>query len=248
MKRTLWAIALFCTSACVDTAQDQVVVPLSVAGTDSSGLVAAGNIPVTLDRADLAFGPLYLCSGPTAGDLCDVARLEWLDSVVVDATDPAPTQAGELEGLSGVVLSWMYDLGISSQLTRTEPFVLEAAETLGGVSLVISGQAEVDGTPVGFSASVAAQQTNDTEIGVPIVRRSLSEVFNRDVTPDEPGLLIRFDPQPWLAGVDFRALRDTSCGMGPCEVTIEDETEAFRSIRNALVSGTRPTFEWGVAP
>ena len=82
-----------------------------------------GDVSVTIDRADLAFGPLYLCAGATAGDLCDTARFEWLDSAVVDTTLSDPVKVGELSGVTGTVRSWMYDLGLSSQLTREAPFI-----------------------------------------------------------------------------------------------------------------------------
>lgn len=282
------AALLAMAAGCADTGQREARVPLFVAGSDvSEPIVAASDVPVRIDRADLAFGPLYLCAGANAGDLCDTARLEWLDTVVVDATDPEPAPAGELTGVTGTVRSWMYDLGISSQLTRNEPFVLDAAQTLGGASLVIEGRAVVDDMEVAFTGSVPIQQTDDTELGVPVLRRSTSDPFFRDVGDDEVGLLVRFDPATWIRRINFRAyVGDQACTQdGPgtvcdgtversCDgleelasrdcsefgqicvpdegcadrVTIQRETEAFRGLRNALVSGVRPSFEWDYAP
>ncbi|MGB1698880.1 MAG: hypothetical protein ACPHRO_02925, partial [Nannocystaceae bacterium] len=87
--RLRWALALALFSAgCLDTGQQRAEVPLSVAGTAGAGTVLTeGGVSLSVDRADLAFGPLYLCPGNTAGDLCDVARMEWLDATVVDTLD-----------------------------------------------------------------------------------------------------------------------------------------------------------------
>ncbi len=273
---------------CAETGQDRATVPLLVAGTEISGPIEALlEVPVTIERADLAFGPLYLCAGANAGDLCDTARFEWLDSVVVDTTEPEPVLIGQLTGVTGTVRSWMYDLGISSQLTRLEPFVLDAASELGGTSFVLEGVADVDGIEIPFVASVPVQQTDDTELGVPVVRKSTSEVFQRDVSDEESGLLVRFDPTTWVQGIDFRSyitnevcaedspvtvcdgliersceagsevssrdcgelgqvcLRDQGCAQ---QLIIESDSQAHRSLRNALLSGVRPSFSWDKIP
>jgi hypothetical protein len=198
-----------------------------------------------------------------------------------------PTTAGELVGITGPVQSWMYDLGISSQLTRSTPFILAAASELGGASFVLEGRAAVGGLELPFSASVPLQQTDDTELGVPVVRKSTSDSFFRDVGDDESGLVVRFDPGAWVRRIDLRpyVTADACVPAGPaiaCDeavertcadgaelsrrdcselgqvcvpsqgcrerLTIEGDTEAFRSLRNELVSGARPTFEWDYVP
>ena len=236
------ALALFAAlvSGCGDSGQERVTIPLYVAGRDlSEPFAAAGDATVILERAALAFGPLYLCAGATAGDLCDTARVEWLGTVVADTIDPNVQFAGELTGVSGAVRSWMYDLGISSQLTRGEPFVLDAARELGDASLVLAGRAMVSGAEIPFSASIRVEQSDETELGVPIVRKSTSDTFGRELTPQETGLTVRFDPSVWLRRVDFRAY------AGEEHATIEPGTEAFRAVHNALVSAEPPSFEWG---
>jgi hypothetical protein len=285
MKTALLVLAI---SGCAETGQDRIHVALFVAGTDvSEPTVAVGDVLVTIDRAELAFGPLYLCAGTTAGDLCDTARLEWLETVVVNTMAPEPAAAGELVGITGPVQSWMYDLGISSQLTRSTPFILPAAGELGGASFVLEGRAAVAGIELPFSAAVPIQQTDDTELGVPVVRKSSSDSFFRDVRDGELGLVVRFDPGAWVRRVDFRpyaaaetcvpvgaavacdgtverscegetelSRRDCSelgqvClpGLGCAdELSIESDSEAFRSLRNELVSGGRPSFEWDYLP
>ncbi|MEE2644116.1 MAG: hypothetical protein VYD19_04230 [Myxococcota bacterium] len=270
--------------SCAETSQKRVTVPLFVAGADvSEGILSDFDVPIFIDRADLAFGPLYLCAGVNAGELCETARLEWLDSVVVDLTSTEAARAGELVGVTGTVQSWMYDLGISSQLTQEDPFILDAAGQLDGSSLLLEGRATVDGIEIPFTASVPIQQTGDTEQGVPVIRKSLSDDFSRDVRADESGLTVRFDPSSWVSGIDFRSYvsYETCSEGGPdlvcdgqversCEdgteqssrdcasqgeiclpksgcqalLRIQPETQAYRSLRNSLMSGVRPSFNW----
>ncbi len=208
-------------AGCLDTGQARVEVPLSVAGTALVGdVVTKGDVPLTVERADLAFGPLVLCPGNTAGELCETARLEWLDAVVVDTLDSTPRQVGLLEGVTGQVRSWMYDLGISSQLTQESPVPLPAANDLGDASFVLEARTTVAGQEVPVRAVVVVQQTEDTELGVPVVRKSASEFFDRDVQEDEAGLWVTFDPSPWIARLDLRPLLDPgSCAPdGPAAV------------------------------
>jgi hypothetical protein len=284
--RMFWLLAL---SACVDTGQERVAVPLYLAGSDlDSPLSAAGGSELTLDSAELAFGPLYLCAGNTAGELCDTSRLEWLESRVIDLTRATPERAGELTGVSGTVRSFMYDLGISSQLTRDQPYTLAAARALDGASFRVSGSANITGVSIPFRAALAVQQTESTEPGVPVIRKSSSERFSHEVAPEESGLLIRFDAAGWLRAIDLRGyLEHSTCssdgpervcagqveqrcasdgsveGSQDCsalgqvclaargcasELSFEPDSEPYRALRNGLLAGARPTFEWGFVP
>lgn len=221
MTRRALMFGLLALGACVDTGQERVSVPLYLAGSDlSTPLPAAGESVLTLDSAELAFGPLYLCAGNTAGELCETARLEWLGSQVIDLASETPERAGELTGVSGTVRSFMYDLGISSQLTRDKPYTLEAARQLDGASFRISGSASIGAVNVPFRAELAIAQNEGTESGVPVIRKSSSESFSHDVGPDEPGLLIRFDARSWLSSIDLREyLEDSACSPdGPALV------------------------------
>lgn len=287
--RSTLLVAALLGAACADTGQGRAAIALFVAGTAASEpLVATGDVPVRIDRADLAFGPLYLCAGATAGDLCDTARLEWLDAVVVDTLNPVPAAAGELSGVTGTVRSWMYDLGISSQLTRSEPFVLGAAQQLGDASFVLEGRATVGAVELPFFAAVPIRQTDTTELGVPVVRKSTTDAFLHDVTGDEAALVVRFDPAAWVRSVDFRPyVADESCALAGATIacqgntestcdgagasvstrdcselgqvcspgqgcanalTLEPDGEAFRSLRNTLITAGRPLFEWEELP
>jgi hypothetical protein len=250
LPRSALALPFACALAgCGDVGQSKAEVPLYVSGSELAGPVAAlGDVMLTIDRAELAFGPLYLCAGAQAGELCDTARLEWLGSVRIDLTEPQPRRAGTLSGATGHVRSWMYDLGISSQLTQHDSFLLDAAQELGGASLVVEGRASQGSAEVPFVAKVVVQQGADVERGVPVVRKGTRDVFDHDVTGAEPGLWVRFDASTWLAKLDLRSeLADSACvAVGDCSEPLRLATDgvAYRGLHNAVVSGRRPTLSW----
>lgn len=240
------AVCLLCSVSCANTGRNEVTLPLFLAGTDvSTPLMSVGDIPVRITRADLAFGPLYLCAGNTAGDLCDTARLEWLDTAVVDTTSVTPREVGLLMGVSGPVRSWMSDLGISSQLTRPEPYVLEAAQQLDGSSFVLEGSADVNGVNITFSANVPIQQNDETELGVPVIRQSSEPNFH-ELTGRESGLTLHFDPSAWVSRIDFRPYAQGCTSTNGClePLILTPDSEAYRSLTIALMTTGRPHFEW----
>ncbi|MCB9755322.1 MAG: hypothetical protein H6713_35730 [Myxococcales bacterium] len=287
MRRALLGLALLLPAAAsCDTGQVTTAAPLRLAGVAVEGAVEGKDgALITLTAAELAFGPLYLCAGTQAGELCETARLEWLESAVVDALDPTPTEVGELVGVTGVVRSWMYDLGLSSQLTQQGPLVLDAAEALGGSSVRLTGQAELAGVTIPFLAAVPIQQEAETEQGVPVVRKSASEDFEHELREERRStLLVRFDPRPWVAEIDFADLlvEETCSEGGPAKVcagvlertcgpdgAVAEErdcaaegagcyrglgcaarvefapgSQGFKAVRDQVVSGPRPAFEW----
>jgi len=142
----------------------------------------------------------------------------------------------------------MFDYGITSLLTEKAPQVLPAARELGGVSLVLEGLAVISGTEVPFSARVIVQQSDSTERGVQVVRKSSSDVFSGDVTLDSEALEVQFDPSTWadaLRRVHFEEAV-VNCTIGTddsCpEVEFEPSSRAAEVIGQAMTSGTRPTF------
>ena len=272
-------------SACVDTGLKEISLSVSARGTRVSEPIEGQNgTRITLSRADLAFGPLYLCAGVNAGDLCDTARFEWLDSAVINLIDDQAMNLGLLQGSTGVVQSWMYDLGISSQLTQREAFVLKAARELNGHSLLIEGEAQINNDAViPFRAALKIEQSEDTERGIPVIRKSGSENFYREVKNDSSSLQITFDPQDWLKDLDLsvyvthdhcESISDSILCDGNLErhcneaeeiesrdcaelgqiclptlgcqeqLKIEEGSTAYRVLRNALLVGERPQFQW----
>lgn len=233
---------------CSSSAQDFVELPLVVRGTSSDEVASGDDVILSLTRADVAFGPLYVCAGAQAGDHCDTARLEWTESAVVDTLDEEPVEIGMLTGVTGEVRSWMFDYGITSLLTESAPQILPAAQELGDVSLVVEGVATIDGTEVPFAIDVVVQQTNETERGVPVIRKSTSDVFGGEVTEETTQLEVVFDPAKWLSALrraDFEAVAP-DCEFGvdvECEaVSFDASTRVGGIVSQAMTSGVRPTF------
>lgn len=240
MKR-LTLMAALLLMACGDTTQEQVAVPLSVQGqTPSATVRAQGDISVTLTEATLVVGPLYLCAAAQAGDLCEAARLEWIDAVAVNALAPGDVRAGTLVGADGVVRSWMLDLGRPAVLTQDTALHTEATRALGGASVRITGTAKVRGATMAFAASVEMAQPRGAVQTVPLLRRGLTAGFPHTVTADDPGVRITVDATGWLVGVDFTAFFDAAgcTENATCTTPIEfdDTTLAYRNIRTAVLT------------
>lgn len=208
--------ALVVLTACgPDAVQEPVSFPLWVAGSGSDRIETSAGVEVILDQADLAFGPLYLCAGSSAGRHCEMARVEWLETTIVDALERTARRAGRLTGVSGPVRSWMYDLGISSSLTTKDPVVRRAAERLGNNSVALRGRLITPRTDIAFTAQIPLEPTENSELGVPLVRKSSNERFEHEVTAEQHNLLVRFDASEWLRAIDFdRLLRPAACGFG----------------------------------
>ncbi|MFK7991959.1 MAG: hypothetical protein AB8I08_38435 [Sandaracinaceae bacterium] len=205
-------------SGCIDTLTESTSIELAVQGTRVDGAFEGRDgVPISLERAHIVFGPVYLCAGFTAGNLCDESLAEWRGAVVVDALSAEPTAVASMDALTGTARSYMYDFGIASRLTTPEmPLVTPAAESLGPASAVVSGRAEVEGQSIPFTVSVRVEQTGAVEQGVPVVRSGESDGIEQEILPDgQTRLRVRFDPRPWLATANFRALvEDAACEAG----------------------------------
>ena len=212
VRRTCLLAALVVLGGCIDTATEPISMPLSVSGTSvADDLPARGDVTVTLERADLVFGPLTFCAGFLAGDNCSTALVEWTDSVVVDTLDPTPVSVGELIGVSGTARSYMYDLGYVSLLVTTEPLELAAAAELDGSSLVLEGVAHIADDRIAWRYSTRFVQPADVERGAPIVRSRRDSGFERTLSDGDP-ITVRVDPSSWFASASFASLRqDEGC-------------------------------------
>lgn len=234
------ALASLLLAGCGEAPQSEHSLDLVARAVEPGVLILTDGTEITLTRAELAFGPLYLCPGPTAGQACAVARLEWLGSAVVDLRDGGEQPLGELTGVTGAVHSWMFDYGITSLLTEKAPFVSPAAEELGERSLVVEGTALVNGSAIAFSLAVRVAQGAEVEQGVQVVRSSASDGFDDEVTLDTEELRVEFDVGPWLlalSGSDF-------CPENTCEARVDlaVDTPAAERVAQAMVAGERPEF------
>lgn len=230
MKRIL-PLLVIVAPGCIADAQDLIELPLAVAGTPiDTPIVARGDVEITLTDARLAFGPLYLCAGTSAGELCETARVEWTESAVVDVLDPEAEDVGMLTGVSGDVRSFMYDLGFTSLLTEEDPLPLDAATALGNASVRLAGTATVGTVELPFEASIRIAQEEQTERGIPVIRSGAADRIDHVVGPADTGLRVTFDARSWLVDADFTTLlEDRECELdGPpvvCAGSIERQCD-----------------------
>jgi hypothetical protein len=247
MKQCAFVVSfVLAVASCADVGQDAASIPLRVGGSSvGSPISAASGWTIELTRADLAFGPLYLCAGYQAGSLCDTARAEWIETAVVNALDANAHDVGVLTGVTGNVRSWMYDLGITSLLTKQTPEPLAAADMLDGNSVRLEGVARKAPHAIPFLLAIPIQQDEATEIGASVVRKSGGDRFDHEITGDEAAFTVRFDPSSWMKDVDFEALvEDSTCAAGGpavvCANTIElqcSSAGAIDSQRDCAVEG-----------
>lgn len=240
------AVALIASLAgCVDTGNGPAEADLYVQGVSARTFAVRDGWEVDLEQAKLAFGPLTLCPGVSAGELCQTARAEWLDSAVVDALSSRATRAGEIIGSRGAVHSWMYDLGYVSLLSKAEPFETEAARELGERSVVVEGCAHKEQRQLCFEIGLAVMQSGETEQGVPLVRVSGEQRVVAEFG-DVSRLTLRFDPQRWLETIDFEQLAEDAGCTASCEdvIVVESNTQAARALRSALENTARPELDW----
>ncbi len=216
--RFLASLSLFCLSSALfsctsPTAQQPVQLQLQLAGQAPSSLSLADGTALDFSSAQLAFGPLTLCPGRQSGALCETARMEWLDSAVVDLLDPNPTSVGSIDGFTGTVRSYMYDLGYVSLLTTEQPLKLSAATQLDDTSLLARGEVSTEANqPIPFVISVVAKQSGEIDRGQPMVRSSTNADFEHEVTLQDESLTARFSLEELL--VDLEAsdfFQDASC-------------------------------------
>lgn len=230
-----YAVASFVLlAACGQTGQERVSFPVHGAGTGQASFDDEG-WSVTIEQADVAFGPVYFCATPFADlDVCPQAEAEWLGTATVDALDDDPQMLGEASAITATVRSAMFDYGRSWLLTATMPranegaprghsAVMVARATRGDVELEVRASIDVDPAQAGQSAVIGAAT------GI------------HDITGDE-ALTVRFDPAAWWRRVDFDRLAAEDDGDGVVELAPGDR--AYDALVIAMTAGTLPSFEW----
>ncbi|HEY0135105.1 MAG TPA: hypothetical protein VGB85_13545 [Nannocystis sp.] len=214
--------------ACGSTGAEPFRYPLVATGLAAEPF-AVGDWQVTLTRADVAVGPVYLCATAAASpELCAVAIGEFTEVAVVDALDPAAQPLGDIDARPGDVRSAMLDYGISWFTTATAPAPLSALDH----SARISGTATLDDISLEFDATIDV---------TPPMRGSPALVGLHAVTDapaEDSRLELRIDVRGWLADVDFDAL----AAIGPSHL-IKPGDDAHAAIAFAMTTQP-PVFRW----
>ena len=221
MRRVLPLFALLLAS-CIDTGVGLVERPLAVEVVSGTTFDGRDGFDITLDVAELAFGPFYLCPAPQAGDLCDLARAESLDTVIIDATESGTREIGVLQGTSGTVRSAMWSYG------RTWPLTASTPE--GPTSLRLVGSASRDDLSVPFDWSIDL----DPVLAGQVLIRAASSI---DADLGAPGtLVVTVDASTWMDGIDWNAVSEG------------DDSQALRSLRTALTTRAVLPIRYAPAP
>ena len=221
---------------CGETAQDLVELPVHGAGTGETSFTSDGGWLVTLERADVALGPIYFCATPFADlDVCPRAEAELLVASSVDALDASPQMLGMAQGITATTRSSMLDYGIHWRLTAPEPEAL--AGSVDGHSAVFVVRAEREGRTlrVELALDIAPRAAGaNAVIGAPTGGHAIT---------GREALVIRLDPVAWWRSVDFEALAAEDLD-GDGVVVPERGGRTHDTIVIAMISGRLPVFEW----
>ena len=250
MKQSIksFLFVLCMLASCVAPGGEAVQLPVRVSGiNDGSSLRARDGWSVTLSEARMVFGPLYLCPSDLSGAGCDVARAEMLQAVVVDLLDDAPQDAGLLIGQAGFVGGYWYDLGRSAPLDGSPLIVADAADELGGDSIVLVGEASKAGLVVPFDIRLAldleGEDGTTTSSGTSLVRgrnQSVQITLSKAVQ----SLDIGFDVAELFQNTSFEsALGWADACQGNQPACIEGQLNVCQdglSVSESSCSGTTP--------
>jgi len=225
-------VALAPLWGCAGTGQPSVSYE-AFAVADGQGEVDAGDWQVTLDKATVAFGPVYFCASTSgSATLCEAALAELTTITSFDALAPAPTRLGAVHGFAGTIRSASYDYGIHWFLTEDTPAPAPAAP--GGHSAHFEGRAQKGSTTLHFMADV------DVVAQFQGQRAVTSAPANATVEDSDVRLDVHFDAAPWLAGVDFEEA--SKSGQDP--YVIKPGSRDHDAIVIAMSAQRPPSFVW----
>jgi len=234
-------------SACGETGQQPISYPAVGVGTSPTPFTV-GAWQVTLDRADIAIGPLYLCASQNASlDLCSAARQEMTTVGVFDGLDPSEQPLGRVTGVDSRLGSARYDFGIAWLLTSPAP--VPDPDIPEGHSVVMEGHA-TDGTR---TLSLIAQVDLPPSVAGGFAR-TVSHI-DADVPTSDFVLTVHTDPSAWWGAVDIDRLADQAAGstdpvlIAPGYPVLADGSADPREVaRNALsqaiTNSAAPTLRW----
>lgn len=219
--------------SCIDTGSQRFELGYSVESTGTHTFAGRDGWTVTLEDAHIAFGPIYLCQATRPGDFCEVAVAEQLVVQDVDVLAGDRRSLGTLTATAQTVRSYMAELGRPWAYTDRRATALDDT-VLGGHSLRLSGFGE-DGTGrrVNFSAEL---DFSGSQVGTVPVRVDLDQELQ--LSPGS-SITLRFDPERWFPDLDFEVLHDDD-GPDVQTVELESDTQAYRSLRLALVANATP--------
>lgn len=237
MKTGSFALALLLCGACGETTGQRFEVPLFAQGSGAQPVGIRGGT-VTLRRAEVAFGPLYLCASKAAElELCESALAEHLATHTIDALSSRRTQLGVLAAVSGTVRGGFYDYGLSWLLTRSAPTASDGSvdghsarfegDVVGDAGETLSFSVDIDIAPISRGASAVHGKSEEHQL-----RES------------NDALTLQIDAQRWFARIrieELIALDDDGDGV----VTIPAGSQPYEAIVQGMTLNDLPRFVWG---
>ena len=200
-----------------------------------------GTWTVTLERAEVGFGPLTVCANQRANpEQCADGVGELLAVGTIDARNPALQPLGIGAALTVEGLSSMWDYGLPWLLTQAEPTPQPGAPE--GHSLVLRGSAQKGATTLFFAADIDVIGSGP---GLPAVQGvSTPHVF----TDTPQALVVRVDAAAWTARIDFDALACARADVTETRVTIAPGSIDYTALVQAMTASQLPTIRFEPVP
>ncbi len=175
---------------CGVASQYEVTLPLVFVPSSQSASRDSG---YEFDEFKMVFGPLVFCAADRPGETCDEARLEWRDAKVLDLLATERTHIGLLEGYTGLIRSYMYDLGLTSVMTSSEPRAHAAIEELNGSSVVFRGTFYESEHALPFEFNSPLSRSPELPLGVSLVHSAIGQLGQHDLSVGSKTVELRAD-------------------------------------------------------
>lgn len=221
-------------SACGDTGQQRLQLAVSAQGSQRDFLDVA-DARFTLSRAELGFGPLYLCATEGAEvELCEVALGELLETVTIDGLAAQRVSVGTLAATTGSVRSALYDYGISWLLTEQEPRASQGAPE--GHSLVLAGAVTRGSQSLQFETRVDIKPTAPGDAALNALKTE------RELAAGDQ-LTLQVDPYRWLTRVNVDKLFELD-EDGDGQVVLDESSQAYQALVLGMTNSAPVQLVW----
>ncbi len=232
-RTALCICAAFAVLSCGDSGSARLEIPATAHGTQARDVEIDGAI-LRLTRAEVAFGPLYLCAAESAkSELCGTALAELLSTRLVDGLATKAQPLGTMEATSGSVRSGFFDYGITWRLTqqapRPNPGARHSARFEGTIDLL-------NGDRYTFHAEMDIKPLSPGDAAVNGLK-TRHELGRQTQT-----LSIMFDPSAWLTKVKLEKLLEIEDDGGDIELTVG--TQPYEAILQGMTVNSPPVLHW----
>lgn len=229
-------ICSYVLAGCGSTGLEEIAYPAYGQGVQPAPF-RAGDWDVTLEVAQVGFGPAYFCATAAASaDLCPAAVAELATTATVNALDPAAQPLGEVTGVTGTVRSATYDFAVAWLAGQAQPKALSGAP--GGHSARFEGRASRGAVSFRFVADVDVLPPIEGSRAVQGAR------VTAEVRSSRARLDVSLHPDAWWAGVDFAELE----AQGGDPVVVRPGSRAYSALVFGMTSTAAPRLEWRTEP